>query len=761
MSDFVNVYNFIPLPQKKSAPIEDKNGKRYTGVIRYTITPKTPMFIPNTSSSSTFLKTKDFDAKEEEKQRKNPEYVKKEHYSYDFFSYTNLDKKQVYDGEFHEPVLPGSEIRGVIRSVYETLTDSCMSSLNEDTGLSKRVSEPFNPGLIHKKGDGSYELISGTCVEWSNGTASSYTSSTYAEGQEVFLEYSRKTRVRGDLFHIEGEFVSDVKSGAKNTSGYIIKGENGPAKRLAHIFISETTKICDLKDSDLSRLEDVISITQSLPGQKNRYHEYSIRFKLFKDGKLRQTYFPVYYSRLTEGARDLLYLSPACVTRECYSVTIGTLANGFTPCTGNTVCPACALFGRVDKDRKLQKHITSTIRFSDARLITPPENKDWRKCYYKDGKPITLEPLSGPKLGNTEFYLKQPNGAKFWTYEYNVDQRGNIHIENATLRGRKNYWHQQSPVIREDKPSNQNKTVRILEAGEQNSFSGELFFDGIMETQLRQLLWIMNGGSESEVSKDLCYKIGAGKPFGLGSIRCKVTGCTIRDLEFDAKISVLKYTERDWGNSIEPFESNKFTADEAVKSAAIKLLSFNTIPENTVVSYPKTPQQARLDANTPLTEGFQWYTENRVMRRFSPRGSYRIKQLLPLVADDVKMGYEANKTQHPQTQPQVQTPKGQSKKGDPLNKNKQLNQDGQRHMASETNSQVGFQWFIEYSATVEAYNISNGTLTVSVNGQSLTIKAKDLKKKVEQLEKSYPVKAKIKLQCTDAQSKPPKFRLVE
>ena len=86
MSDFVNVYNFIPLPQKKSAPIEDKNGKRYTGVIRYTITPKTPMFIPNTSSSSTFQKTKDFDAKEEEKKRKNPKYVKKEHFSYDFLS---------------------------------------------------------------------------------------------------------------------------------------------------------------------------------------------------------------------------------------------------------------------------------------------------------------------------------------------------------------------------------------------------------------------------------------------------------------------------------------------------------------------------------------------------------------------------------------------------------------------------------------------------------------------------------------------------
>ena len=55
------------------------------------------------------------------------------------FSYTELDGKR-YEGKenYHVPVIPGSEMRGVVRNVYETLTDSCMGLLNEATYPVKR-----------------------------------------------------------------------------------------------------------------------------------------------------------------------------------------------------------------------------------------------------------------------------------------------------------------------------------------------------------------------------------------------------------------------------------------------------------------------------------------------------------------------------------------------------------------------------------------------------------------------------------------------
>lgn len=114
MKGFVNPYNFIKFPKKKAATYEDED--RHTGVIKYTITTKTPLFIPNSSSECAFSQSDEV----------------KEHKSYDFFSYTELDTDKRYENEYHIPVIPGSEMRGGVRNVYETLTDSCMGILNTD-----------------------------------------------------------------------------------------------------------------------------------------------------------------------------------------------------------------------------------------------------------------------------------------------------------------------------------------------------------------------------------------------------------------------------------------------------------------------------------------------------------------------------------------------------------------------------------------------------------------------------------------------------
>ena len=134
-SVFLNPYNFISFPQKKAEAYTDID--KHTGVIEYTITTKTPLFIPNSSSDKAF--------KESEKVT--------DHKSYDFFSYTNLDSKKLYENEYHLPVIPGSEMRGVVRNVYETLTDSCMGLLNEEEHPVKRSAERFKPALLYRKNE--------------------------------------------------------------------------------------------------------------------------------------------------------------------------------------------------------------------------------------------------------------------------------------------------------------------------------------------------------------------------------------------------------------------------------------------------------------------------------------------------------------------------------------------------------------------------------------------------------------------------------
>lgn len=121
---FVNPYNFISFPDKKAKKYDDKD--EHTGVIEYTVTTKSPIFIPNSSTD------KFFEESENHKDRKD-------HKSYDFFSYTDLSGKEKEErNKYREPVIPGSEMRGVVRSVYEALTDSCMGVLNEDEYPVKR-----------------------------------------------------------------------------------------------------------------------------------------------------------------------------------------------------------------------------------------------------------------------------------------------------------------------------------------------------------------------------------------------------------------------------------------------------------------------------------------------------------------------------------------------------------------------------------------------------------------------------------------------
>ena len=143
---FVNPYNFIKFPAEKAQAYTEED--RHTGVIEYSITTKTPLFIPNSSSEKAFKATDN--AQEQE------------HKSYDFFSYTELNEEERYDGNYHVPVIPGSEMRGVVRNVYETLTDSCMGLLNEEAYPIKRSAEKFLPALIQRVRKGrvtSYVLL--------------------------------------------------------------------------------------------------------------------------------------------------------------------------------------------------------------------------------------------------------------------------------------------------------------------------------------------------------------------------------------------------------------------------------------------------------------------------------------------------------------------------------------------------------------------------------------------------------------------------
>ncbi len=238
---FVNPYNFIPLQGKRAkTPQKPEGGDTYTGVIHYSVLTKTPLFIPNTSNQDAFC------------------IGVEDHKSYDFFSYTDLsNRKGSIKGEYYMPVIPGSEMRGMLRSNFEILTNSCMSAIDDDVVLSKRTNETFEPGLLRKNENGTYDLYAAEdCLVRTKGKNS--LEDDWAPDNEHYIRqcYIQDDILEGTKVHVEAEGRGKCKTLAYNMStkeravhndeGYVIKGEAGPEmpawnkkqqKHCCHVFI--------------------------------------------------------------------------------------------------------------------------------------------------------------------------------------------------------------------------------------------------------------------------------------------------------------------------------------------------------------------------------------------------------------------------------------------------------------------------------------------------------------------------------------------
>ena len=117
---FVNPYTFVPVDFEKKETkdinaVVSEASELLTGMMKCTIYAKTPLAIPDISS----------------------ENIENEHSSYSFES--------TPDGQY---IIPASSLRGPIRSVYETATNSCFSTLKENTLLTARSSEALKAGLL-------------------------------------------------------------------------------------------------------------------------------------------------------------------------------------------------------------------------------------------------------------------------------------------------------------------------------------------------------------------------------------------------------------------------------------------------------------------------------------------------------------------------------------------------------------------------------------------------------------------------------------
>lgn len=492
MAKFINPYNFVPLqgigPERVNGR-EETGEKLLTGKIEYTIEILSPLFIPNASNDG-------FEDRAENEDGEDASY----HKSYDFFSYHDLSNDKAMDA-CHEPVIPGSEIRGAVRSVYEAMTNSCLSSVDEDVSLSKRLAASFDPGVLLKEFNEDeqqyeYRLYAAIDYLYRENGSKDFSIRSYEkkglppDGSQVY--FIRDEESMKCLSEYANPIVLEVLETTdprheQGLRGYLIKGEPGPLqaktkkskcgicpeetkkacreneekncylleKHSAHVFEKDETVVIKMSEAAFrevsDRMDRLLKIYASNPARNGAYSEYSRTWNDFKNaGKEssdnEEIGIAVYYSIVkeenTDGSAEICYLSPACITREVYRNTLKKILGPYRACNNlKGTCPACNLFGA--SNGKLQ--LASKIRFSDAWV---PERKK-RECsdYYED--PLMLPELSAPKLSAAEFYLRRPEDGDgcvmSWTYDYYAlmkeGNRVSVKMYTPKIAGRKFYWH--------------------------------------------------------------------------------------------------------------------------------------------------------------------------------------------------------------------------------------------------------------------------------------------------------------------------------
>jgi CRISPR-associated protein (TIGR03986 family) len=592
---FINPYTFVPIPETEPDRKKAERGNR-TGVIECSLEIKSPTFIPNTSKAF-FATCEDRSA---------------EHKSYEFYSYDDLSGaggRPATSNPPANPVIPGSEIRGMIRNIYEQLTNSCFLVVDESNLPYKRTPQPKKAGILDKETKTLY-AAERVMLNYRHTTFGQHINRTdYHTGDTVYISKTANTyrSSRGFDTRLYGvEQISRITfQGA--IPGYVLIGEDFLRKHHDSVMIMKTPiqswRLATHDPDAVKRLGQVL----------DRYDGYSDYEQAFKSPASAVRYLPVFY----EQVGNTFYMSPAQMTKEIFANTVEKLLN--TPenhkhgkCDGkdDKFCPACRLFGNIG-----EKHqVRGRVRFTDTYANKNVTFRDW----------YTLPILGTPHLSATEFYLIAPAAINVsedgtdgtWNYDYYTKYQWNnpqYTPYTPRLAGRKVYWHgkfnPQSAV-----KTKMNQTVRPLTHGK---FSFKVYFEDLTDVELSDLMFCLTLNGEGE------HKIGRGKPVGMGDVKVTVENMEYRE---------YAYSETDGFavKSVPESDISRFKTDKTDSKRNI-LIYTKPLPdgEKQRVMYPTVTNPRTANTDNAGSGTYEWFGQNRGKVQ-----NPKIDQILPRIDDN-------------------------------------------------------------------------------------------------------------------------------
>lgn len=577
------------------------------------------------------------------------------------------EKLQFYkEGDTY--IIPGSSLKGMLRSVLEAVTNSCFSIFDgtkldyRHTTIAKKLKAGMIISMPHNNNFGEIRLMERGWIAMDNKKnkvvgivgGKEKTEKTFnlavvpastKSGGEVWVSYEKIekyiTQRRGKRVEIKGEFYLITDISAFQKKGYVkgiykITGKSIENKKRERVFFYPTDevryKFSSQEEKDYNYIiEQQFDRWSKLDNSSKNYFDFR------EQGELRE--HTLVYFEPEEDEKKAKNISRVEVPRIRYEKSRqDLLPRAYHKCTDReNLCAACKLFGFVEGENSM----AGRISISDAKLVTTP---------LVASAAIPMKVLATPHPTSYNFYLRDPNdlttvrnydGCKI------EDNKGKIResdIDDVELRGRKFYYHHPDSTDQSyykvnpqhDIPKSQyNLAIPLLK---DNVFEFEVRFRNLSKFDLGLLLYCLS------LEDDLRHKLGMGKPIGFGTVRIEIKSLFIDEIPFQ-KYKTFDFTLPDVKEKQQEYKD--YFKDQVKVLTGRDFNSFRNIAA--IKTLLATTQMTKTLAY-PSPKGYKWYMENRNNNPF----------------DNEKNEYVVSKTKQPKAKLFVINKKEKGEMGAPV-----------------------------------------------------------------------------------------------
>ncbi|OAN43794.1 CRISPR-associated RAMP family protein [Chloroflexus islandicus] len=448
-----------------------------------------------------------------------------QHKSYRFFQYDGQD------------AIPATSIRGMIRSLFEAVTNAPFTVFNGSERLEYRIdpieAQRFKPGIVQSLPDGDQPGVILLCEEAKIGAYYedpdlNVLQGEWRCGEEAYAIISSTKQGKG-----KGKGAARVEAIARERDrNRLLRYDKEPKKGWIKITGRTIETKCNerffyFEDGstkevlfDKDREDDFNEILSGQLQEHGDSFRSRIQSERLAPGNL------VYVKLELDGVtvRDIALVK---VARLRYRHSIGDLLPSHLKPSERyeELDIASRVFGWVKEqagdDRTDRVAYAGRVRFSHATL------KEDAGVY---SEPLRLAILGSPKPTTTLFYLRKKNGE--WSQEERKKPGAASHVGydgHNQLRGRKFYRHHGPSLNRLEyeragqRTDHQNRTVRGVRAPG-NVFTFTIDFRNLAPVELGALLWTLSLGEEK-----CFFRLGYAKPLGFGSVKLEVDQVELLD----------------------------------------------------------------------------------------------------------------------------------------------------------------------------------------------------------------------------------------